>query len=142
MPGSVATGFLGRVDGNAGWMPSMRLPVRYQQPELIAHGGMADVYRATDVSLSRPVAVKVLAERYARDDEFRLRFTREAQTAAGLSGEPHVIVIYDVGETRGLPYIVMEYAAGGSVADRLRAGALSPAQPPPVRPAHAGGVAP
>ena len=106
----------------------MRLPVRYQQPELIARGGMADVYRATDVALSRPVAVKVLAERYARDDEFRLRFTREAQTAAGLSGEPNVIVIYDVGEARGLPYIVMEYAAGGSVADRLRAGPLPPAQ--------------
>ncbi|HET9286221.1 MAG TPA: serine/threonine-protein kinase [Gaiella sp.] len=104
-------------------MPATRpaLPSRYATPELIAYGGMGEVYRATDETLGRTVAVKVLSERYARDDEFHARFLREAQTAASLSGEANVIVIHDVGETRDdLPFIVMEYVPGGTVADRLR----------------------
>src|SRR5262245_39980332 len=95
------------------------LPPRFELPELVAHGGMGDVFRATDTALERTVAIKVLAERYARDEEFRARFTREARTAAGLSGEPNVVLVFDVGDAEGLPYIVMEYLPGGSVADRL-----------------------
>ena len=105
------------------------LPSRYATPELIAYGGMGEVYRASDESLGRTVAVKVLSERYARNDEFHARFMREAQTAASLSGEPNVIVIHDVGETHDdLPFIVMEYVPGGTVADRLRAGPVAPEQ--------------
>ena len=106
-------------------MPATRpaLPSRYAKPELLAYGGMAEVYRATDESLGRAVAVKVLSERYASDDELHARFLREARTAASLSGEPNVIVIHDVGETRRkLPFIVMELVRGGTVADRLRHG--------------------
>jgi eukaryotic-like serine/threonine-protein kinase len=106
-------------------MPATRpaLPSRYAKPELLAYGGMAEVYRATDESLGRSVAVKVLSERYASDDELHARFLREARTAASLSGEPNVIVIHDVGETRrNLPFIVMELVPGGTVADRLRHG--------------------
>ena len=95
------------------------LPERYDGVLFLAHGGMADVYRATDVVLGRVVAVKVLADRYAADDEFRARFTREALTAASLS-HPNVVTIFDVGEHDGTPFIVMEYLAGGSLADRLR----------------------
>ncbi len=103
------------------------LPSRYATPELIAYGGMGEVYRASDESLGRTVAVKVLSERYARNDEFHARFMREAQTAASLSGEPNVIVIHDVGETHDdLPFIVIEYVPGGTVADRLRAGPVAP----------------
>jgi eukaryotic-like serine/threonine-protein kinase len=99
------------------------LPPRYAVPEPIAHGGMGDVYRATDEVLGRTVAVKVLAERYARQDEFHARFVREARTAASLSGEPNVVAIHDVGENEdGLPFIVMEYVPDGTVADRLRFG--------------------
>ena len=99
------------------------LPPRYTERDTIAHGGMADVFRASDETLGRVVAIKVLAERWARNKEFRARFLREARTAASLSGERFVIAIYDVGETvDGLPYIVMEYAPGGTVADRLREG--------------------
>jgi serine/threonine-protein kinase len=84
---------------------------------------MAEVYRATDESLGRTVAVKVLSERYRSDHELHERFLREARTAASLSGEPNVIVIHDVGETASdQPFIVMEYVPGGTVADRLRAG--------------------
>ena len=101
------------------------LPVRYDVDELIARGGMGDVWRATDERLGRTVAIKVLSERYAREDEFRARFLREAQTAARLSREPHVVTIHDVGESEdGLPFIVMEYAPGGTVADRLSAGRI------------------
>jgi serine/threonine-protein kinase len=90
---------------------------------------MAEVYRATDESLGRSVAVKVLSERYASDDELHARFLREARTAASLSGEPNVIVIHDVGETRRkLPFIVMELVPGGTVADRLRQGRVTPEQ--------------
>ncbi len=89
---------------------------------------MAEVFRATDTALARTVAIKVLAEPFAGDDELRARFAREAQTAARLSGEPNVVTTYDVGEVDGLPYIVMEYIPGGSLADRLRGGPVAPAQ--------------
>ena len=82
---------------------------------------MADVYRARDSVLGRVVAVKVLADRYAADEDFRARFTREALTAASLS-HPNVVTIFDVGEPGGTPFIVMEYLGGGSLADRLRDG--------------------
>jgi hypothetical protein len=112
-------------------MPVTRpaLPSRYATPEPIASGGMGEVYRATDETLGRTVAVKVLSGRWASHDEFHARFLREARTAANLSGEPHVISIYDVSETReGLPFIVMEYATRGTVGDRLQRGAVPPEQ--------------
>src|SRR3989454_1560321 len=74
------------------------------------------------------VAVKVLADAFAEDVEIRQRFMREALAAARLSGQPHVVTIYDVGEHDGRPFIVMAYMAGGSMEERLRQGAQSPAQ--------------
>jgi serine/threonine protein kinase len=96
------------------------LPPRYQSPGRIGHGGMGDIYRATDSVLGREVAVKVLAERYAEDESVRQRFTREALAAARLSGEPNIVTIFDVGEHNGRPYIVMEYLGGGSLDGVLR----------------------
>jgi tRNA A-37 threonylcarbamoyl transferase component Bud32 len=105
------------------------LPPRYRGPQLIGRGGMGDIYRATDEALGRAVAVKVLSERYARDDAVRERFTREALAAARLSGEPSIVTIFDVGEHNERPFIVMEYLSGGSLADRLRdEGAQPPGQ--------------
>jgi eukaryotic-like serine/threonine-protein kinase len=90
---------------------------------------MGEVYRAIDSLLQRKVAVKLLSERHARDDEVRARFRREALAAARLSGTPHVVTVFDVGEHEEQPYIVMEYLEGGSVHDRLRAdGRVPPAQ--------------
>jgi eukaryotic-like serine/threonine-protein kinase len=83
---------------------------------------MGDIYRARDSTLDREVAVKVLAERYAEDEEIRERFTREALMAARLSGEPGIVTIFDVGEWNGRPFIVMEYLPGGSLDERLRDG--------------------
>ena len=83
---------------------------------------MGEVYLATDSLLEREVAVKVLSERYADDDAIRRRFTREALAAARLSGRPHVVMVYDVGEHENRPFIVMAYMRGGSVEERLREG--------------------
>jgi eukaryotic-like serine/threonine-protein kinase len=87
---------------------------------LVAHGGMGQVYRATDSALERTVAVKLLSDRYARDDDARARFRREGLAAARLSATPNVVTIFDVAEHRGCPLIVMEYLEGGSVYERLR----------------------
>jgi hypothetical protein len=81
---------------------------------------MGEVYRATDSILERKVAVKLLSERHSREEEVRARFRREALAAARLSGTPHVITVFDVGEHRKQPFIVMEYLDGGSVHERLR----------------------
>jgi eukaryotic-like serine/threonine-protein kinase len=87
---------------------------------------MGEVYRATDSVLGRTVAVKLLAERHSEDADVRARFTREALAAARLSAHPHVVTVYDVGEHRGRPFIVMEYLSRGSVLDRLHEGPVEP----------------
>jgi hypothetical protein len=85
---------------------------------------MGEVYRATDTALERTVAVKVLSDRYARQDDARARFRREALAAARLSATPNVVTVFDVAEHDGRPLIVMEYLEGGSVYERLRAGRI------------------
>jgi serine/threonine-protein kinase len=102
------------------------LPPRYRNPELIGRGGMGDIYRVTDSVLGRVVAVKILAERFAQDKSVRERFTREALSAARLSGEPNTVTIFDVGEHDDRPYIVMEHLSGGSLDDVLRQGGAQP----------------
>jgi eukaryotic-like serine/threonine-protein kinase len=105
------------------------LPDRYVGPQVVGKGGMGEIYRATDTSLGRAVAVKVLADRYAQDENVRARFTREALAAARLSGNSNTVTIYDVGEHHDRPFIVMEYLSGGSLEERLRGnGAVAPRQ--------------
>jgi eukaryotic-like serine/threonine-protein kinase len=98
------------------------LPDRYAALRHVASGGMASVWCARDRALSRNVAIKLLAERFADDPDANERFVREARAAARLSGHPNVVMIYDVGETEadGRAFIVMEFLAGGTVADALR----------------------
>jgi tRNA A-37 threonylcarbamoyl transferase component Bud32 len=104
------------------------LPARYRDVERIARGAMGDIYRATDSTLGRVVAVKVLAEPYVADESARMRFAREARAAARLSSDPSIVTIYDVGEAAERPYIVMEYMSGGSLEQQLADGAQPPAQ--------------
>jgi eukaryotic-like serine/threonine-protein kinase len=104
------------------------LPERYRGPRRIGRGGMGEIYRATDEMLGRAVAIKVLTERYAGDESVRERFTREALAAARLSGRPNIVTIFDVGESEGRPFIVMEYLGGGSLDDKLREGPIAPGQ--------------
>jgi eukaryotic-like serine/threonine-protein kinase len=104
------------------------LPARYERARLTAHGGMGDIYVARDRVLKRDVAVKVLLERFAADHQLRERFKREGLAAARLSGHPHVVTIFDVGEWSGRPFIVMEYLDGGTLAGRLRGAPVGPTQ--------------
>jgi serine/threonine protein kinase len=99
---------------------------RYRIERPLGHGGMATVYLGRDTELERPVAIKLLAENLAGDDEFRRRFVREAKLAARLS-DPNVVSVYDAGEDDGRPYIVMEHVDGETFADLLaRKGRLPP----------------
>ena len=98
------------------------LPDRYAVRGLIGVGGMASIWAAEDRQLRRRVAIKVLAEQFADQPNFVARFEREARTAASLSGQPHVVTIYDVGEHAGRPFIVMENLSGGTFGDRMSAG--------------------
>src|SRR3954449_6662267 len=98
------------------------LPDRYPDIEPLAQGAMGNVYRATDTTLDRVVAVKLLAEPYVADDSARRRFAREARAAARVSSDPNIVTIFDVGDAGARPYIVMEYIAGSSLEERLRSG--------------------
>jgi serine/threonine protein kinase len=84
---------------------------RYRVDRLLGEGGMATVYVGHDLLLGRDVAIKALRPQYAADPQFRARFRREAQAAAGFA-HPNIIDIYDVGEVAGVPYFVMEYVRG------------------------------
>ena len=92
---------------------------RYELEEKIGSGGMAEVYRAHDKLLDRPVAVKILHEAYRSDAEFVEKFQREAKAAARLS-HPNIVNIYDVGREGIDHYIVMEYVPGNSLKDKIR----------------------
>jgi eukaryotic-like serine/threonine-protein kinase len=91
---------------------------RYAIERTLGTGGMAVVYLARDEELGRPVAIKVLVERFSGDEEFRERFVREARMAAGLA-HPNIVSIYDAGEEDGKPFIVMEYVEGTTLADEV-----------------------
>lgn len=95
------------------------LDQRYELEEFIGGGGMADVYKAKDLLLGRPVAVKILHDQFKSDTEFINKFHREAQAAARLS-HPNIVNIYDVGVNENLHYIVMEYVPGSTLKDKIR----------------------
>ena len=84
---------------------------RYRIVELIGAGGMSHVYKAINLASRRTVAVKVLKEEFINDAEFLRRFEREARAVLHLSHD-NIVRAYDVGETNGLPYIVLEYVEG------------------------------
>ncbi len=85
---------------------------RYRIEALIGRGGMADVYRGTDTTLERPIAVKILTD---RSDDIRKRFLREAQSMAKFNHR-NIVGVYDAGQSDGLSYIVMELMQGRTLA--------------------------
>jgi eukaryotic-like serine/threonine-protein kinase len=91
---------------------------RYKIIRKLGAGGMADVYLAEDQELGRRVAIKILNDRHAADDQFVERFRREAKNAAGLS-HPNIVSIYDRGEAEGTYYIAMEYLDGRSLKELI-----------------------
>jgi serine/threonine-protein kinase len=91
---------------------------RYQVVRKLGAGGMANVYLAEDQELGRPVAIKILNDRHAGDEQFVERFRREAKNAAALS-HPNIVSIYDRGEAEGTYYIAMEYLDGRSLKELI-----------------------
>src|SRR5271156_2735193 len=101
---------------------------RYELTHLIARGGMAQVYRARDRQLDRPVALKVLFPELSVDRAFVERFRREAQAAANLS-HPNIVPVFDWGEDSGSYFRVVEFVGGRALSAVLReSGPLSPQQ--------------
>lgn len=92
---------------------------RYELEEKIGSGGMAEVYKAHDRLLARPVAIKILHEAYRADVEFIERFHREAKSAARLS-HPNIVSIYDVGVAGNDHYIVMEYVQSSTLKKKIQ----------------------
>src|ERR1700678_3643634 len=92
---------------------------RYELTHLIARGGMAQVYRAVDRQLDRPVALKVLFPELSVDKTFVERFRREAQAAANLS-HPNIVPVFDWGEDDGAYFIVMEFVDGRALSAVLK----------------------
>jgi serine/threonine-protein kinase len=91
-------------------------------------GGMGIVYRATQISLGRPVALKLIAPEHAADSDFRDRFQRESRMAAAID-HPNVIPVYEAGEEDGRLYLVMRWVAGTDLHKLLRdSGRLEPAR--------------
>ena len=100
---------------------------RYELESSLGKGGMAEVFQATDTTLGRLVAVKVVLPAFAQQPEFVERFLREARLVAGLE-HPHILSVYDVGEAGGLPYLVMPIVPGGTLLARMKRGLT----PPPI----------
>jgi len=98
---------------------------RYRLDEHRAHGGMADVWKATDLSLNRTVAVKLLKPHLATEGTVAERFRREALVAAGLN-DPHVVTVHDAVEDNGRQAVIMEFVDGKSLRETLdKKGSLS-----------------
>lgn len=104
---------------------------RYEILERVGAGGMADVYKGKDHKLNRFVAVKVLKSDYRSDEVFIQKFLSEAQAAAGLM-HPNVVNVYDVGQDRGLYYMVMELVEGITLKDYIEKKASFPQMRPSV----------
>ena len=98
---------------------------RYRIVRKLGTGGMANVYLAEDEVLGRRVAIKILDDRHAGDDQFVERFRREAKNAASLS-HPNIVSIYDRGEAEGTYYIAMEYLDGRSLKELIVARGPAP----------------
>jgi beta-lactam-binding protein with PASTA domain/tRNA A-37 threonylcarbamoyl transferase component Bud32 len=91
---------------------------RYRVIRRLGSGGMANVYLAEDAELGRSVAIKVLDEKHAKDEQFVERFRREAKNAASLQ-HPNIVAIYDRGEAEGTYYIAMECIEGRTLKELL-----------------------
>ena len=99
----------------------------YQVLSLLGAGGMGEVYLARDARLDRTVALKILPGDLAVDPDRMLRFAREAKAASALN-HPNVATIYDVGESDGIHFIVMEHVEGETIAARIGRRPLTPSE--------------
>ncbi len=105
--------------GGERFVPGALLAGRYRVVGLLGQGGMGEVYRADDLKLGQPVALKFLPQAVAADDEWLSRFLTEVRVARQISN-PHVCRVYDVGEAEGHHFLSMEYIDGEDLASLLR----------------------
>ena len=101
------------------FVPGAMLAGRYRIVGLLGRGGMGEVYRADDLKLAQPVALKLLPERLAADGAALARFHREVRVARHVS-HPNVCRVFDIGEAEGLHFLSMEYIDGEDLASLLR----------------------
>src|SRR5215216_4641040 len=96
-----------------------QLSGRYRLDAQIGSGGMSTVYRAFDLTLERPVAIKLMHREIASDSDQLERFRREARAVARLT-HPHIVGVIDAGEDESRPYMVLEYVEGETLKERIR----------------------
>ncbi|GAA1314191.1 Stk1 family PASTA domain-containing Ser/Thr kinase [Nonlabens tegetincola] len=116
----------------AGGANSRVLGGRYAIGEFIGQGGMATVYRGTDIKLGRQVAIKVMKSELSGDEQFRARFRQEAQSASRMA-HPTIVRVFDAGDdliqtaegAKRLPFIVMEYVEGTNLRQFIEENELS-----------------
>jgi eukaryotic-like serine/threonine-protein kinase len=116
LPGESAL-HLGTLPGGVP-IEKMQQAGRYQILERIGRGGMATVFKAHDPTIGRDVAIKFLHASLCEGEDYRARFLQEARAAGGLS-HPNIVIVHDVGEIEGRPYMAMELLSGVSLAEEL-----------------------
>ncbi|MBA2480569.1 MAG: serine/threonine protein kinase [Planctomycetes bacterium] len=121
---TVADSLVTAAPGNNEGLERGRVIAGYRIEGTLGKGGMGQVYRATQLSVERPVALKVLSPRLARDQDFRERFLREAR-AAGRLHHFNLIAVHDVGEAGGMMFFSMELVEGRTVKDLIAANELT-----------------
>jgi eukaryotic-like serine/threonine-protein kinase len=94
---------------------------RYQVDQMVGEGAMARVYKAYDPKIARTLAIKLLKSHLLADDEYRIRFFREAK-GAGILSHPNIVTVFDVGEEDNHPFLAMEWVEGTTLADVLKEG--------------------
>lgn len=98
---------------------------RYENLGEMKAGGMCEVHKALDRLTGQTVAVKWLKPKFAHDEEYRIRFAREGDALRAVHSD-HVVSIVEVGELDGMPFLVMPWLRGETLAERLERGKLSP----------------
>ena len=94
---------------------------RYQVDLMVGEGAMARVYKAYDPKIDRTLAIKLLKSHLLTDEEYRVRFFREAK-GAGILSHPNIVTVFDVGEENNHPFLAMEWVEGTTLADVLKEG--------------------
>lgn len=113
-----STNFDSRPDNQLSHEPAS-LPAGYELVDELGRGGMGVVYLARQVRLDRLVALKMISRGSHAGPQERLRFQLEAEAVAALQ-HPHIVQLHEVGEVHGSPYLVLEYIAGGTLAEQIR----------------------
>ena len=107
------------------WMRVRQIFANFEIQGILGEGGQGIVYRAIDMKLNRPVAMKVIRREFSKDENFKRRFEGEAQITASLN-HPHIVKVFSYGEDQGMMYLAMEMVSAGSLDSLMTDGAKVP----------------